>query len=58
MKTTIVGRQLNVYDDTRSMIGLKLGKLDKYFPPHFSAVQREKVIIGLLEEWQSRKDGE
>lgn len=28
-------------------------KLDKYFPPHFSAVQREKVIIGLLEEWQS-----
>ena len=30
MKTTIVGRQLNVYDDTRSMIGLKLGKLDKY----------------------------
>ena len=33
-------------------------KLDKYFPPHFSAVQREKVIIGLLEEWQSRKDGE
>ena len=33
-------------------------KLDKYFPPHFSAVQREKVIIGLLEEWQARKDGE
>lgn len=33
-------------------------KLDKYFPPHFSSVQREKVIIGLLEEWQSRKDGE
>lgn len=33
-------------------------KLDKYFPPHFSAAQREKVIIGLLEEWKTRKDGE
>ena len=26
-------------------------KLDKYFPPHFSAKQREKVIIGLLAKW-------
>lgn len=33
-------------------------KLDRFFPPHFSAVQREKVIIGLLEEWKTRKDGE
>ena len=26
-------------------------KLDKYFPPHFSAKEREMVIIGLLEKW-------
>lgn len=31
MKTTIIGRQLNVYDDTKSMIERKLEKLDKYF---------------------------
>ena len=31
MKITIVGRKLNVYDDTREMIERKLGKLDKYF---------------------------
>ena len=33
-------------------------KLNKYFPPHFSAAQREKVIIGLLDKWQSEKEGE
>lgn len=33
-------------------------KLDKYFPPHFTAAQREKVIIGLLDKWQSERDGE
>ena len=26
-------------------------KLDKYFPPHFGAKQREMVIVGLLEKW-------
>ena len=26
-------------------------KLDKYFPPHYSAKQREDVIIQLLEQW-------
>ncbi len=31
MKITIVGRQLNVYEDTRELIEKKLGKLDKYF---------------------------
>ena len=31
MKITIVGRKLNVYDDTRELIERKLGKLDKYF---------------------------
>jgi len=31
MKITIVGRKLNVYDDTRELIERKLHKLDKYF---------------------------
>ena len=31
MKITIVGRKLNVYDDTRELIERKLRKLDKYF---------------------------
>ena len=25
--------------------------LAKYFPPHFSAKEKENVIIGLLEKW-------
>ena len=31
MKITIVGRKLNVYDDTRELIERKLAKLDKFF---------------------------
>lgn len=31
MKITIIGRQLNVYDDTKSLIEEKLAKLDKFF---------------------------
>ncbi len=31
MKINIIGRQLNVYEDTRELIEKKLGKLDKYF---------------------------
>lgn len=31
MKINIIGRQLNVYDDTRELIEKKLAKLDKYF---------------------------
>lgn len=37
-------------------VSLSEKKLDKYFPSHFSAAQREKVIIGLLEEWKEKKD--
>lgn len=33
-------------------------KLNKYFPSHFTAAQREKVIIGLLDKWQSERNGE
>ena len=31
MKINVIGRQLNVYDDTRELIEKKLTKLDKYF---------------------------
>ena len=31
MKINIIGRQLNVYEDTKEMITEKLSKLDKYF---------------------------
>ena len=33
-------------------------KLNKYFPSHFTATQREKVIIGLLDKWQSERNGD
>ena len=31
MKVNVIGKQLNVYDDTRAMIDEKLQKLDRYF---------------------------
>jgi putative sigma-54 modulation protein len=37
MKINIIGRQLNVYDDTKAMIIEKLSKLDKYFGEEASA---------------------
>jgi putative sigma-54 modulation protein len=37
MKTNIIGRQLNVYEDTKAMINEKLSKLDKYFGEEGSA---------------------
>ena len=37
MKINIIGRQLNVYDDTKFMIEQKLSKLDKYFGDEGSA---------------------
>ena len=37
MKINIIGRQLNVYDDTKEMINEKLSKLDKYFGEEASA---------------------
>ena len=37
MKINIIGRQLNVYEDTKEMITEKLSKLDKYFGEEGSA---------------------
>ena len=34
-------------------VSLSEKKLDKYFPPHFSAKERENVIIQLLEQWSA-----
>ena len=37
MKINVIGRQLNVYDDTKAMIEEKLAKLGKYFDDEASA---------------------
>lgn len=37
MKINVIGRQLNVYEDTKAMINEKLAKLDKYFGEEASA---------------------
>lgn len=36
-------------------VSLSEKKLDKYFPPHYSANQREEVIIQLLEQWSKEQ---
>ncbi len=37
MKINIIGRQLNVYDDTKALIEEKLAKLDKFFSEEANA---------------------
>lgn len=53
MKTTIIGRQMNVYDDTKSMIERKLEKLDKYFredmSPEATVTLSRKRSVSTLE---------
>ena len=39
-------------------VSLSEKKLDKYFPSHFSAKQREDVIIQLLEKWSQNQEEE
>lgn len=36
---------------TMAKVSLSEKKLDQYFPPHYSAKEREKVILQLLEQW-------
>lgn len=36
-------------------VSLSEKKLDKYFPPYYSAKQREEVIIQLLEQWSKEQ---
>ena len=40
---------------TSAKVSLSEKKLDKYFPPHFSAKERENVIIQLLEQWSAEQ---
>ena len=32
MKLNVIGRQMNVYEETKQQIAKKLAKLDKFFP--------------------------
>ena len=43
-------------DNKSRKVTLSEKKLDKYFPSHYSAKQREMVIIGLLEKWQEENN--
>ena len=36
-------------------VSLSEKKLDKYFPSHFTAKERENVIIQLLEQWSAEQ---
>ena len=40
---------------TVAKVSLSEKKLDKYFPPHFTAKERENVIIQLLEQWSAEQ---
>ena len=41
--------------NTAAKVSLSEKKLDKYFPPHYSAKDRENVIIQLLEQWSAQQ---
>ncbi len=51
MKNTL-NAALPQADNKSRKVTLSEKKLDKYFPSHYSAKQREMVIISLLEKWQ------
>lgn len=40
---------------TAAKVSLSEKKLDKYFPPHYYAKDRENVIIQLLEQWSTQQ---
>lgn len=37
-------------------VSLSEKKLDRYFPPHYSAKKREEVILSLLEKWKLEQE--
>lgn len=51
MKTNIIGRQINVYQDTKAMIEKKLAKLDRYFKvePDATVTLSRKRNVSTLE---------
>ena len=48
MKVTIVGRQMNVWDEMKTLIEAKLGKLGKYFNDECSALGASSISFGKL----------
>ena len=40
---------------TSGRVNLSERKLDRYFPPHFSANEREQVILNLLQRWKEEQ---
>ena len=55
MKLEIVAKNYRASDKLEQILSAKTKKLDKYFPPHYSAKQREDVIIQLLEQWSKEQ---
>ena len=50
---------LNRYSTNRSFkkkVTLSENKLKRYFPPHYSALDMEAVILELLEEWREQNN--
>lgn len=43
---------------TAAKVSLSEKKLDKYFPPHFTAKDRENIILQLLEQWSQAQKRE
>ena len=41
--------------NTEAKVSFSEKKLDKYFPSHYSAKDRETVIIQLLEQWSEEQ---
>ena len=37
-------------------VSLSEKKLDRYFPPHYSAKKREEIILSLLEKWKLEQE--
>ena len=52
MKITIVGRKLNVYEDTRELIERKLAKLDKYFKSEAPRQRSHSVVSATSQAWR------
>ena len=55
MKFTFACKKISLNDSIKEYAEKKISKLDKYFPPHYSAKQREDVIIQLLEQWSKEQ---
>ena len=51
MKLNVVGRQMNVFEDTKAQIAKKIAKLDKFFPQEGDAtvtLSRKHIMSSIL----------